>query len=111
MSDPNKTCSNCKHGMSGEQGTKLFCTWEKAHMPPPVFRARLWGENPPVTKDEHAESCAHFEASVRHTPADPRPVHCRERLKDEGKAYPRSRCFSCGANVHTGMTCLHEGKA
>ena len=60
MSDPNKTCSNCKHGMSGEQGTKLFCTWEKAHMPPPVFRARLWGENPPVTKDEHAESCAHF---------------------------------------------------
>lgn len=27
---------------------------------------------------------------------DTRPSNCRNRLRDEGKAYPRSGCASCG---------------
>ncbi len=33
--------------------------------------------------------------------ADKRPVNCRFRLQDEGKPYPRSSCFSCGAKLAT----------
>ena len=35
--------------------------------------------------------------------SDPRPVNCRFRLQDEGKAYPRSSCMSCGRSVLGGL--------
>jgi hypothetical protein len=35
--------------------------------------------------------------------SDTRPVNCRFRLQDEGKAYPRSSCPSCGATVTSGL--------
>ena len=34
---------------------------------------------------------------------DTRPVSCRHRLQDEGKAYPRSSCAACGATITTGL--------
>ena len=34
---------------------------------------------------------------------DNRPNNCRFRLRDEGKAYPKSRCFACGKGVTTGL--------
>jgi hypothetical protein len=34
---------------------------------------------------------------------DTRPAECRNRLRDEGKAYPRSGCVSCKATVVTGF--------
>lgn len=38
--------------------------------------------------------------------ADARPKNCRNRLKDERKAYPKSGCFSCGNGGLFG--CPHE---
>jgi hypothetical protein len=38
-----------------------------------------------------------------------RPPHCRFRLKDEGKPYPRSSCMTCHANVITlGKQCPYD---
>lgn len=34
---------------------------------------------------------------------DPRPADCRFRLKDEGRAYPRSSCPACGASIGKGL--------
>lgn len=34
---------------------------------------------------------------------DPRPMNCRFRLQDEGKAYPRSACEACGKTITTGL--------
>lgn len=34
---------------------------------------------------------------------DPRPANCRFRLRDEGKAYPRSSCTACTRSVVTGL--------
>lgn len=39
---------------------------------------------------------------------DTRPASCRERLREEGKAYPKSSCTACGANIATGLKCKHE---
>jgi hypothetical protein len=40
---------------------------------------------------------------------DPRPINCRFRLVDEGKAYPRSSCTGCGRTITTGLgrSCHH----
>lgn len=38
---------------------------------------------------------------------DTRPASCRERLREEGKAYPKSSCTACGANLATGLKCKH----
>jgi len=40
---------------------------------------------------------------------DHRPVKCRFRLQDEGKAYPRSSCTACGKGVLSGLgnKCSH----
>lgn len=38
---------------------------------------------------------------------DTRPVGCRDRLREEGKSYPRSGCGACGANLRTGLGCKH----
>ncbi|AWY09310.1 hypothetical protein vBRpoSV10_188 [Ruegeria phage vB_RpoS-V10] len=38
---------------------------------------------------------------------DTRPANCRERLREEGKSYPRSGCGACGANLRTGLACKH----
>lgn len=38
---------------------------------------------------------------------DTRPASCRERLREEGKAYPKSGCTACGANIATGLKCKH----
>lgn len=35
--------------------------------------------------------------------SDHRPANCRFRLRDEGKAYPRSACKACGRTVMTGL--------
>lgn len=35
--------------------------------------------------------------------SDYRPVNCRFRLQDEGKAYPRSSCAACGRGITTGL--------
>lgn len=35
--------------------------------------------------------------------SDERPANCRFRLKDEGKAYPKSGCMGCGRNIATGL--------
>lgn len=35
-----------------------------------------------------------------------RPANCRNRLRDEGKAYPKSGCLSCGTGGMTG--CPYE---
>lgn len=37
-----------------------------------------------------------------------RPANCRNRLRDEGKAYPRSGCASCGDGGLRG--CPYEGR-
>ena len=37
-----------------------------------------------------------------------RPAECRERLREEGKAYPKSSCKACGATIATGLKCKHE---
>lgn len=34
---------------------------------------------------------------------DTRPANCRFRLRDEGKAYPRSGCLACGKTPMTGL--------
>jgi hypothetical protein len=34
---------------------------------------------------------------------DTRPPNCRFRLRDEGKAYPRSGCLGCGKTITTGL--------
>lgn len=34
---------------------------------------------------------------------DNRPKNCRNRLKEEGKAYPKSSCPACGATLATGL--------
>jgi hypothetical protein len=34
---------------------------------------------------------------------DGRPANCRFRLMDEGKAYLKSSCQGCGANIDTGL--------
>lgn len=34
---------------------------------------------------------------------DHRPSQCRFRLRDEGKAYPRSSCDACGKTVFIGL--------
>lgn len=41
---------------------------------------------------------------------DSRPTNCRFRLQDEGKAYPRSSCQSCGKSITTGLgtECTHN---
>ena len=38
-----------------------------------------------------------------------RPNSCRFRLRDEGKAYPRSSCLACGKTITTGLgtSCSH----
>lgn len=36
-------------------------------------------------------------------PTDPRPANCTHRMRDEGKAYPRSSCIGCGATIVTGL--------
>ena len=36
---------------------------------------------------------------------DTRPLNCRFRLQDEGKAYPRSGCQACGLNLGVGNIC------
>jgi len=36
-----------------------------------------------------------------------RPAECRERLREEGKAYPKSGCRACGAGIATGLKCKH----
>lgn len=34
---------------------------------------------------------------------DTRPLNCRFRLQEEGKAYPRSSCQACGKTITTGL--------
>lgn len=34
---------------------------------------------------------------------DTRPKNCRQRLQDEGKAYPRSGCEACRRSVFQGL--------
>jgi hypothetical protein len=34
---------------------------------------------------------------------DKRPANCRFRLRDEGKAYPRSGCAACKASIMSGL--------
>lgn len=34
---------------------------------------------------------------------DKRPEECRFRLRDEGKAYPKSGCLACGRTILTGL--------
>ena len=41
-----------------------------------------------------------------HQPNDARPQTCRNRLRDEGHAYPRSDCASCGNGGLVG--CPHD---
>jgi len=55
-------CSDCIHKTLGNHGLTMHCTWEKSHLPPPVFRARLWGVDAPKTEDENAMRCAQFQA-------------------------------------------------
>lgn len=43
------------------------------------------------------------------TVVDPRPGECRYRLRDEGRAYPRSGCKSCGISLVQGGSCPHGG--
>lgn len=43
------------------------------------------------------------------SPAEKRPANCRNRLRDEGKPYPKSGCASCGNGGMMG--CPHERKA
>jgi hypothetical protein len=64
MDDPTKArkCSDCKHCIRTEQHTTISCAWEKAHLPPPVFRARLWGESAPRTEETFAENCPQYQA-------------------------------------------------
>lgn len=45
---------------------------------------------------------------------DTRPENCRQRLIDEGKAYPKSGCTACGMSVFTpgfGSACQSGGVA
>lgn len=35
--------------------------------------------------------------------SDLRPIDCRFRLQDEGKAYPRSACTACKKTITTGL--------
>lgn len=57
-------CSDCAHCRDfGSEG--LRCQWEKRHLPPPVFRARLWGKDAPRTQNAWAEDCKQFERHAR----------------------------------------------
>lgn len=68
----------------------------------------------PVLSDLMLESLVHslFEAKPQQggNPAkidgvDLRPPNCRNRLRDEGKAYPRSSCAACGCTITNGLVC------
>jgi len=39
---------------------------------------------------------------------DKRPANCRDRLREEGKAYPKSGCMACRKNVWE--SCLYADK-
>lgn len=41
---------------------------------------------------------------------DNRPTNCRERLREEGKPYPRSSCQGCGGSIRNGITSNCPGK-
>lgn len=41
---------------------------------------------------------------------DPRPQNCRDRLREEGKAYPRSTCTACSSSIATGLSCRYGSK-
>ena len=64
MPTPVLSCRDCVHSGEAEQGTILVCIWEKNFLPPPVFRARLWGQNPPQTRPRNAEKCSKYEAKL-----------------------------------------------
>jgi hypothetical protein len=40
-----------------------------------------------------------------------RPPHCRERLKDEGKAYHKSSCSACGSLLIPDWKCPYANAA
>jgi hypothetical protein len=39
---------------------------------------------------------------------DPRPTQCRQRLREEGKMYPRSACWACKTNIFTRLFCPYD---
>lgn len=60
-----RKCSLCVHHTRGKYGA-IYCAWEKT-LPPPVFRARLWGEEPPPVHSEAdaAAKCAQYQEAPR----------------------------------------------
>lgn len=62
MTDPKKSCRNCKHVSFADQRTTLHCNWERNVMPPAVIRARLWGEPPArIFSEQQATECPQYE--------------------------------------------------
>lgn len=67
MTDKNfgpRSCRDCRHCNVVEEGTALACIWEKHFLPPPVWRARLWGQNAPTMPETTARDCAQYEAKT-----------------------------------------------
>lgn len=52
---------------------------------------------------EIADALTSLSAALGVKVGDQRPLNCRFRLQDEGKAYPRSSCRECGKGITTGL--------
>lgn len=55
-------CGNCKHFDEGQEFGPAFCRWEENTIPPPVIRARLFGQRTPETTPESGAKCPAFAA-------------------------------------------------
>ena len=94
--------------MASEDGSPTMCSrWmptpeelEALNAGCPIQLAIVGTSHPPVIVGVYADP-----AILGADPADTRPVNCRFRLKEEGKPYPKSRCFACGKNVNKYKTC------
>lgn len=71
--------------------------------------------NPVAREIETCELCGrHYAPGEEHThgcggpSSDTRPANCRERLQEEGKPYPKSRCVACGQALR--IVCPHKAR-
>lgn len=83
-------------------GARALKPWRFIPQPPPPQRLKIPDNFPGMQRPTAAQAAPL-------SPADPRPQSCTMRLRDEGKAAPRSGCASC----HMGgmLGCPHERKA
>lgn len=83
------------------------------------FADKVFNDNGITVQDSHRLTTEDFAkayfafrggvpAEPQCTPTGVRPANCRERLRKEGKPYPRSSCEGCGTTIATGLWCPYD---